>query len=221
MLVYQLNINNKQVKYTLKKSKKAKHIRMQISFASGLEVIIPQRMSLWEAENFIFRKKDWIEKHISRLDRKEGFFYFGKQIEIIQNPDLTKDFYDGLIISDAKLYCKCSGLNEEQLQQVFEFWLYKKAKKFLPERVKEIAMENGFNYNLVSIRRQKSRWGSCSARKTISLNFRLMMFEKKVIDYVIIHELCHLKEMNHSKKFWNLVQSILPDYNIYRKKLKY
>ncbi|NLT50560.1 MAG: M48 family metallopeptidase [Ignavibacteria bacterium] len=205
----------------MKRSKKAKYIRMQISIAEGLEIIIPHRMNFTDAENFVLRKKDWILKHISRLNKREGFFFLGEEIAIIQNPDLTKDFYDGLIISDSKLFIKTSGIDSGRLTEIYEMWLYIRAKKYLPERIKELAGEHGFIYKSLSIRRQKSRWGSCSTRKTISLNFRLMMFEKKIIDYVIIHELCHLKEMNHSKKFWNLVQSILPDYQIHRKKLKY
>lgn len=218
---YLININNREIKYNLKRSKKAKHMRMQISLAGGLEVILPNRIPEAEARLFIMRKKEWIDKHIGRLDRKEEFSYFGKKIEIIQNATLTKPIYEGLLVSDSKIYIKSSDLTNEQLTEFYEKWLYKKARKYLPKRLTEFAGEKGFEFKAVAIRRQKSRWGSCSSKKTISLNYRLMMFEKKVIDYVIIHELCHLKQMNHSDKFWKLVGEMMPDFQTYRKILKY
>jgi hypothetical protein len=196
-------------------------MRLQISFANGLEVIIPNRVSFEEAEKFVFKKKDWIDKHFKRLDRKEGYFFQGKKLDIIQVPDLTKDIFDGLLVSDSKIYVRASCLEEDQLKELYEDWLFKRAKKYLLKRLEEIACANGFTFNRSSVRRQKSRWGSCSSRKTISLNFRLMMFEKQVIDYVIIHELCHLKEMNHSSRFWKHVEQIMPEYRNYKRILKY
>jgi len=74
--------------------------------------------------------------------------------------------------------------------------------------------------NKILIRRQKTRWGSCSESGVISINYKLMMLRKESIDYVIIHELCHLIELNHSKKFWNLVKDILPDYIELRRGLR-
>ncbi|MDR3628564.1 MAG: M48 family metallopeptidase, partial [Ignavibacteriaceae bacterium] len=74
--------------------------------------------------------------------------------------------------------------------------------------------------NKVTIRNQKTRWGSCSARGNLSFNFNLVRYRKEIIDYVIVHELCHLKEMNHSNKFWNLVEKICPDYKALRRELK-
>lgn len=88
----------------------------------------------------------------------------------------------------------------------------KHACDYIPARVNFLAKRNGFDYNSVRIKDQQTRWGSCSNKKNLSFNYRLMSFNKKVIDYVIVHELCHLKEMNHSQKFWKLVEEIMPDY---------
>ncbi len=74
-----------------------------------------------------------------------------------------------------------------------------------------------FEFNRISIRNQKTRWGSCSRKKNLNFNYRIMYLPEKVIDYIIIHELCHLKEFNHSKNFWNLVQVALPDYKEIKK----
>jgi len=72
----------------------------------------------------------------------------------------------------------------------------------------------------LTVREQKTRWGSCSSKGNISLNWKLVMAPMEVIDYVIVHELCHMKEMNHSKNYWNIVKSIIPDFELRRKWLK-
>ena len=94
------------------------------------------------------------------------------------------------------------------------------AKEYIPKRVEYYHSLTGGNYTKITIRDQKTRWGSCSTNGTLSFNYRLMLAPPRVLDYVVIHELCHLTHMNHSKDFWNMVASILPDYKEYRKWLK-
>ena len=74
----------------------------------------------------------------------------------------------------------------------------------------------GGRYSSITVRDQKSRWGSCSSRGTLSFNYRLIFAPSIILDYVVVHELCHLTHMNHSKDFWNLVASVMPDYKIHR-----
>ncbi len=94
------------------------------------------------------------------------------------------------------------------------------AKEYIPKRVEYYHEFTGGNYDKITIRDQKTRWGSCSANGTLSFNYRLMLAPPRVLDYVVVHELCHLTHMNHSTDFWNMVASILPDYKEYRKWLK-
>lgn len=94
------------------------------------------------------------------------------------------------------------------------------AKEYIPKRVEYYHQFTGGSFNKITIRDQKTRWGSCSANGTLSFNYRLMLAPPKVLDYVVVHELCHLTHMNHSKAFWDMVASILPDYKDYRKWLK-
>ena len=94
------------------------------------------------------------------------------------------------------------------------------AKEYIPKRVEYYHEFTGGNYEKITIRDQKTRWGSCSANGTLSFNYRLMLAPPRVLDYVVVHELCHLTHMNHSREFWNMVESILPEYSEYRKWLK-
>ena len=98
--------------------------------------------------------------------------------------------------------------------------LRKEAKKILPARLKELADSHGFKYNRVGIRNAKTRWGSCSWKNNINLNMHLIKLSDDLIDYVILHELCHTIEKNHSQKFWTLLEKHLPDAKLRRKKLK-
>lgn len=94
------------------------------------------------------------------------------------------------------------------------------AKEYIPKRVEYYHAFTGGQYTKITIRDQKTRWGSCSSNGTLSFSFRLMMAPPRVLDYVVVHELCHLTHMNHSKEFWNMVETILPDYKEHRKWLK-
>ena len=94
------------------------------------------------------------------------------------------------------------------------------ARDYIPKRVEYYHQFTGGHFEKITIRDQKTRWGSCSANGTLSFNFRLMMAPPRVLDYVIVHELCHLTHMNHSKDFWNMVESILPNYKEHKKWLK-
>lgn len=78
----------------------------------------------------------------------------------------------------------------------------------------------GFQYNKIFIKDQKTRWGSCSSKKNLNFNYRVVHLEETLLDYIVVHELCHLGEMNHSQDFWNLVQKNIPDYLELRRKLK-
>lgn len=81
-------------------------------------------------------------------------------------------------------------------------------------------IETFFKYNRVAIRDQSSRWGSCSSKGNLNFNYRLALLTERQSDYIIVHELCHLKEMNHSSKFWDLVEQSIPDYKAIRTELK-
>ncbi|KKQ28050.1 MAG: hypothetical protein US42_C0002G0005 [Candidatus Magasanikbacteria bacterium GW2011_GWC2_37_14] len=92
-----------------------------------------------------------------------------------------------------------------------------RAKKLINERLKFYNQFYNFKYNRLAIRRQKTRWGSCSSKKHLNFNYKLFFLPLELVDYVVVHELCHLAEMNHGKKFWQLVAQTIPDHKIRKK----
>jgi len=98
--------------------------------------------------------------------------------------------------------------------------LAERATQLIPERVKHFAPLVGVTYGRITIRNQKSRWGSCSAKGNLNFNVGLLLAPPEVLDYVVVHELCHRKEMNHSPKFWAEVSKLIPDYKQHEKWLK-
>jgi len=99
-------------------------------------------------------------------------------------------------------------------------WLRRKARKELAPRLAGLALRHGFEYRRVSVRQQRTRWASCSRRGTISLNARLLFVPPEVVDYVLLHELCHTRELNHSRRFWTQLEAYDPAYRAHKKELR-
>ncbi len=94
------------------------------------------------------------------------------------------------------------------------------AYKMIMEKLNYYNQFYNFDYKRVSIRNQRNRWGSCSSKKNLNFNYRIVFLPSELVDYLVVHELCHLKEMNHSKRFWELVEQIIPDCKKLAKRLR-
>ena len=95
-----------------------------------------------------------------------------------------------------------------------------RAKRIFPERTAYFALRMGVDYGRITIREQKTRWGSCSSKGNLNFNWKLILLAPELLDYVVVHELAHRREMNHSKNFWKIVEAELPDYRERRRRLK-
>ena len=128
-----------------------------------------------------------------RIDRKDIYFKLKDKVLTIEFPIDT----DCKSVKVQKIFW--NGIN---------YFLKQEAKRVLPERTKQLALKHGFTLSAVKIQSSKSRWGSCSERKSINLSYYLLLTPAHLVDYVILHELCHTIEMNHSHKFWNLMDKV-------------
>lgn len=112
-------------------------------------------------------------------------------------------------------------LNENTVKQEREkLYTDKEFENIIIEYIEKYSKLLNVNFNKVRIKSIKYAWGSCTSNKNITINYELIKYEKDIIEYVVVHELCHLKYMNHSNKFWDLVKKYIPEYKIIRKKLK-
>ena len=193
--------------HIIRESKRAKRLSLKISAAKGLEVIVPTGYKQKRIPKLLMANKEWIEKHLSTINNS-------KPTTI---PDKIKLSAIGEVwdINDIKI--RNPALDRKAM---LHKWLQKKGRAHLIPRLDQLSQQTNLPYNKVSIRGQQTRWGSCSLQKNINLNYKLLFLTPELVDYVIIHELCHTKHLNHSVKFWQLVAQFFPNYRELRKELR-
>ena len=126
----------------------------------------------------------------------------------------------GVLIEGEKLVVLTARAERAVVEHAVREWYISRAKQVIPARVEQYRRSLKETVGTVRIKNVTSRWGSCSSKRNLNFNWRLVMAPVEVLDYVIVHELCHLKEMNHSPAFWELVEGVLPDYRTQREWLK-
>lgn len=138
-------------------------------------------------------------------------------LEIRQYPSYKKP---GVMPEGSRLVVLTARTDNDVVKKAVKEWYAARAVSIIPARVAYYQKQMGVSIGRICIKDVRSRWGSCSSKRNLNFNWRLVMAPLSVLDYVVVHELCHLKEMNHSKAFWALVEEILPDYTMQRKWLK-
>ena len=175
-----------------------KTLAIQINPDLSVTVRAPIYASQREIERILKEKEGWIQKHIEKIREQEA---------------KRKEMY-----GEKGEYGKSAEreyLSNEEIHKLAE-----KALEYIPKRVSYFAKQIGVTYGKITIRNQKTRWGSCSSKGNLNFNCLLMLTPPEVIDYVVVHELCHRKEMNHSGAFWAEVEKVIPDYKEQVKWLK-
>lgn len=175
-----------------------KTLAIQINPDLSVTVRAPIYASQREIERILKEKEGWIQKHIEKIREQEA---------------KRKEMY-----GEKGEYGKSAEreyLSNEEIHKLAE-----KALEYIPKRVSYFAKQIGVTYGKITIRNQKTRWGSSSSKGNLNFNCLLMLTPPEVIDYVVVHELCHRKEMNHSGAFWAEVEKVIPDYKEQVKWLK-
>ena len=199
---------------------------LAISISRNGEVIVkaPFSMPLSEIKNFVNEKYNWIVSkllsiknnlsHNADIINYENFLFLG----IKHKPYWAKVKYP-VFDSENRFLIPQTLSDSDTLHSISKFYR-KEAKRILSQRVKSISNVMNVRFKNFKISNAKSRWGSCSANGTVSFNWRLIMLQTKLIDYVIVHELAHLVYLDHSSSFWNYISSYIHNYDILRKDLK-
>ena len=197
--------------YQLIRSKR-KTLSLQINNNAELIVRAPNRLSIKKIEQFMHEKSDWISKKTRSIrarktqapSYKEGekFLYLGAEYPLKFNTTHSK----GLNFDGQTFNLSQGG------KEAFLAWYKSAFKKIALPRLEYYAKNHKLKYQQVRLKNQKTLWGSCSGANNINLNYLLIGAPIFVIDYVLVHELCHTVHKNHSKSFWNLVETILPNY---------
>ena len=226
--------------YIVRVSLRAKCVRLSLSVEDGLEVVIPANYDLLKIPELIQKKQDWIARNQNKLDAREAFFQSQAPDQLptcIKLRSLNEEWQIEYQQIAYKSDCK-SGMiriqeinNQLQLvvvgniadiescKAILKQWLTQKAEKHLFSWLRKVSIRTNLAYRTTTIRRQKTLWGSCSSDRNISLNYKLLFLETKVVEYVLLHELCHTIQMNHSARFWKLVSNFEPNYKVLDKSL--
>lgn len=230
-------INNADLPaYTVRVSDRAKSVRLSLSVEAGLEVVIPADYDHHKVPELIQKKRDWIVRNQLKLDQREAFFQsqaphelpdrinlrsLGEEWQIEYQEVLTKSRAIAIQENKSELKLVVKGhINDIEACKFFlKQWLMKKAEKHLFSWLRKVSIRAKLPYRTTAVRSQKTLWGSCSGNRNISLNYKLLFLEANVVEYVLIHELCHTVHMNHSDKFWKLVSKFEPNYKILDKSL--
>lgn len=199
-------------------------LSISISNTGNVTVKAPINMPLSEINKFVFEKKDWIEKKLNLIknmlaDNTDIINY--KKILFLGNcykpfwSDVKKislDEYNRILIPQT--------MTETELFCNIRRFLIEQARTILTQRVISIAETMNLSPRNIKLSNAKKKWGSCSSKRIISLNWRLIMLPTKLIDYIIVHELSHIFYMDHSNKFWALVKTYIPNLSTIKNDLK-
>ena len=213
-----------------KRNARAIYVRLKINQAGELEATLPPRAPLRSITHLLDEARseirELIKKHAVQTTRYEDGQSIGHshRLSIVvdeANEKPTRTIKQQLLrVALPRGSELTSTTSQNYIRASVKKTLEKEARAYLPRRLQYLADTYNMSFDSIRYGNQKGRWGSCSSGGTISLNVALMNLPHELIDYVLIHELCHTKQMNHSSDFWGLVESILPEYREHRTKLK-
>jgi predicted metal-dependent hydrolase len=219
-------LDGQLVAYTLKRSPRARCVRLEVREGTGLTVVVPRSYRLGKIDDLLKGKARWILRNLARhvweeplstareLRSGDTVPYLGREVRVVDcqafgcalSANLTQN---ELVVSRES--------DRERLDLLLERWYRAQAVEVIKQRVDRLVTRLGLSYRRIIIRGQRTRWGSCSHKGNLSFNWRLIMAPEPVIDYVIVHEVTHLKELSHSKRFWKLVAEECPGWREHRK----
>ncbi|MDO8188378.1 SprT family zinc-dependent metalloprotease [Conexibacter sp. JD483] len=207
------------ISYRVRRSDRARRVRVRVDEQSGVEVVLPRRTAEREAAAAIRQLRPWIERRIAELERHRAAIaargatvpYLGQTLALVAEPGRTRVHRSG-----ERLLVPGAPADGEASRAALERWYRRRAAEEIAPRLDAATARAGTRYTKLTIRGQRTRWASCSTNGGMSFNWRLLLAPAPVLDYVVWHEVCHLEVMDHSPRFWNLLASRWPDYEAHQ-----
>jgi len=222
-------INHQTITYTLRRSFKARRVRLEVRQQTGLTVIVPRSYRIGQVPGLLKSKERWISRNLARFSQSQSLsaprklksgdtvLHLGRDLKLVKQENHHDDI---VVLEGNRLAVRPDLFNNGLLELALEQWYRAEAARLINETADKLSYQMGISYQRIVIRGQKTRWGSCSRKKNLSFNWKLIMAPEPIVEYVIIHELLHLKEMNHSKRFWELVAQYCSGWREHKKWLK-
>jgi len=207
-------------------SQRARRLSVRVYPAGRVEVIVPRSTSAWKVQQFVSRHREWIDERVRESSSQPIPLQPPQEIllaAVERQINVESVHVDQAVrlraLGDCHVQMRGRLDGPASWARVLNRWLMKIAEQEFSRRLRQLADTYGFNYERVQVRRQRTRWGSCSTRGTVSLNVCALFLRPEVLRYLLVHELCHTQHMNHSKRFWKLVSSCEPNYRQLDKEL--
>lgn len=219
------------IDYIHKTHPRSRSIKIKVESSGQVVVVTPRRFSQSQLDQFVQQSEPWIQQALHKQQRQPMMntanmvMLFGKKYhkKMIISPELVPGVTvktESSLEASGTLTLTTQQANSVQLQKILTRFLKNTAEKYILPRTYQLAEKMDISFSKITLRAQKTRWGSCSSTGTLSFNWRLVHFEPAIIDYVIIHELAHRTHMNHSAQFWHLVAQFDAEYRLHRGWLK-
>ncbi len=199
-----------EIPYTVRRSKRARQVRVNVHAHAGVEVVLPARAPERAAAAAIRELRPWIEARLAEArqamasvaERAGTLPYLGATLELVPQPGRSRAHRRGerLLVPDA------------DPGPAIERFYRRSARAEIAPRLDIASAQAGLRYSGLDIRGQRTRWASCSSTGRMSFNWRLLLAPERVLDYVVWHEVCHLEVLDHSPRFWALLERYCPDY---------
>jgi len=205
------------IEYAIIRSPKRKTLSIIIRPDSQVDVLAPKRMPAALIHQFVHDKQRWIQKKLHfiqhvRANYQPKSFHDGESVQLLGETYILTTRKDCTAVHISNQQLIVPSLAADQLKQQLIIWYRQQAEQYVQDRTQAFVAAIGKKPACIGVKAYKSRWGSCHHDGRIYFNYRLIMAPAWVIDYVIVHELCHLIHHNHSKDFWQTVGRIMPDY---------
>ena len=216
-----------ELEWELRVSHRVRHARLQIKPFGGLEVVIPPRFPRHQVPGLVAKHAGWARRQLARQSQLKqsvslpvnlSLAFDNSSIPVIYTTDPLQSNFE-LFAELAAEKIVIDAANHRECRRELRNWVRRRAWQSFPALLEKISARTRLGFNKLSIRSQKTRWGSCTIRGNISLNDQLLFMPPETVEYLMVHELCHTRHLNHSKAFWKLVEQHCPEYRRHEKLL--